>query len=138
MATVNLAALITLWLLAALGSHSTTLSSAPARALAAARSTIRTIHVDNHSPRVQTTPRAYPDDGSHIMNSHDEFIIFDQATALFYKWGITQPNCTGSDMCKGDRESPDSSQPQTSRAATSCCLQPQFSHPPRAHTVTAL
>ena len=109
MATVNLAALITLWLLAALGSHSTTLSSAPARALAAARSTIRTIHVDNHSPRVQTTPRAYPDDGSHIMNSHDEFIIFDRATALFYKWGITQPNCTGSDMCKGDRESPTAS-----------------------------
>lgn len=62
----------------------------------------RTIHVDNHSPRLQTVPRVYPNDGSRIMNSHDEFIAYDQESGLFYKWGITQPNCTGSDKCKAD------------------------------------
>jgi hypothetical protein len=77
------------------------------------------------------------------MNSHDEFIIFDQATALFYKWGITQPNCTGSDMCKGDRESPDSSQPATDIARRHFMLPPAtgFSSATSSHcdcAVTAL
>ena len=61
-----------------------------------------TIHIDNHSPRLQTTPRIYPADGSRAMNSHDEFIVWGPKTELFYKWGITQPNCTGSDLCKAD------------------------------------
>ena len=35
------------------------------------------------------------------MNSHDGFIVYESST--FYHYGIVQPNCTGSPLCKGDR-----------------------------------
>ena len=41
-------------------------------------------------------------DGSHIMNSHDGFIVYTDG--IFYHYGIVQPtNCTGSPLCKGNR-----------------------------------
>jgi hypothetical protein len=35
------------------------------------------------------------------MNSHDGFIVYHEQT--FYHYGIVQPNCIGSPLCKGDK-----------------------------------
>ena len=68
------------------------LAGQPQHALATAAAPVGlpTIHIDNHSPRLQTTPRA---DGSRVLNSHDGFIVYRNRT--FYHYGIVQPNCTG-------------------------------------------
>ena len=57
----------------------------------------RRVHIDNSNPRRQTSPRP---DGSTVVNSHDPFLLWHNGT--FFMWGIVQPDCVGSPLCKGD------------------------------------